>query len=102
MTETADGRRQGPPGASQALGWQVLGVHSFFFLIIKFIFLALEKLASGSISSASPLLGRPHVVGWAGPAGVFELLGGCLIGKWDKGDHLPYSPLEAYSSEGPF
>ena len=32
----------------------------------------------------SPLLGRSHVVGRAGPAGVFELLGGYLIGKWDK------------------
>ena len=44
----------------------------------------LEKLASGRSPSASPLLGRPHVVGWAGPAGVFRLLGGCLVGKWDK------------------
>ena len=44
----------------------------------------LEKLASGRSPSVSPLLGRPHVVGQAGPAGVFELLEGCLIGKWDK------------------
>ena len=44
----------------------------------------LEKLASGWSPSASPLLDRSHVIGQAGPAGVFELLGGCLIGKWDK------------------
>ena len=35
----------------------------------------LEKLASGRSSPASPLLSRSHVIGWAGPAGVFELLG---------------------------
>ena len=45
---------------------------------------SLEKLASGWSPFASPLLGRSHLIGWAGPAGVFELLGWCLIGKWDK------------------
>ena len=51
----------------------------------------LEKLASGWSPSASPLLDGPHVIGWARPLdpkvpldGVFELFGGCLIGKWDK------------------
>ena len=44
----------------------------------------LEKLASEWSPSASPLLGRSHIIGWAGPAGVFEILGGCLIGRWDK------------------
>ena len=31
-----------------------------------------------------------------------ELLRGCLTGKWDRGDHLRYSRLEACSSEGSF
>ena len=44
----------------------------------------LEKLASGWSPSASPLLGRSYVIGWVGPAGVFELLGGFLVGKRDK------------------
>ena len=44
----------------------------------------LEKLASGWSSSASPLLGRSHIIGRAGPDGVFRLLGGCLTGKWNK------------------
>ena len=37
----------------------------------------LEKLASGWSPSASPLLGRSHATGWAGPAEVFKLFGGC-------------------------
>ena len=44
----------------------------------------LEKLASGRSSPASPLLSRSHVIGWAGPAEVFEFLRGCLTGKWDE------------------
>ena len=60
-----------------------------------------EKLASVS-QSASPLLGSSPAIGWAGASGVFELLGGCLMGKWDKGDHLLYSHVEACPSEGPF
>ena len=39
---------------------------------------------AGCLPPASPLLGRSHIVGQAGSAGVFELLGRCLIGKWDK------------------
>ena len=60
-----------------------------------------EKLACGWCPSATSLLGRSHIVGWAGPHGVFELLGGCLIDKQTRGDHLLYSCLETCSSEGP-
>ena len=35
----------------------------------------LEKLASERSPSASPLLGRSHVIGWARPAGVLSSLG---------------------------
>ena len=43
------------------------------------------------------VLGRSHVVGQAGPFGVFELIGGCLIGKWDK-----RRPLALWSFGGLF
>ena len=61
----------------------------------------LDKLASGWCPYASSLLGRSHTVEWAGPDGVFELLGCCLTDKWTRGDHLLYSYLETCSSEGP-
>ena len=57
----------------------------------------LEKLASGWSPSASTLLGRSYVVGRARTAGVFELLGSCLTGKWDK-----RRPLALWSSGGLF
>ena len=44
-----------------------------------------------------PVLGRSHVIGQAGPSGVFELIGGCLIGKWDK-----RRPLALWSFGGLF
>ena len=44
----------------------------------------LEKLASGWTPSARPLLGSSHTIVWVRPAGVFELLDVCLIGKWGK------------------
>ena len=61
----------------------------------------LDKLATRWCPSASSLLGRSHTVGSSGPDGVFELLGGWLIDKWTRGNHLLYSYLETCSSEGP-
>ena len=72
-----------PPQPSQS-GWESLQSILWMYLSWLIGIYTLEKLASGWSPSASPLLDRSHVVGRAGPAGVFELLEGCLIGKWDK------------------
>ena len=70
-----------PPQPSQS-GWESLQSILWMYLSWLIGIYTLEK--SGWSSSTSPLLGRSHAVGWAGPAGVFKLLGGCLTGKWDK------------------
>ena len=62
--------------------WESLQFIMWMYLSWLIGIYTLEK--SGWSPSTSPLLGRSHVVGWAGPAGVFELLGSCLTGKWDK------------------
>ena len=40
-----------------------------------YVFIPLRNWHLGESPSTSPLLGRPHLIGQAGPAGVFELLG---------------------------
>ena len=72
-----------PPQLSQS-GWESL--QSILWMYVSWLIgiYILEKLASGWSPSASPLLGRSHVIAHAGPAGVSKLLGGCLAGKWDK------------------
>ena len=72
-----------PPLRPSQSEWESLQPILWMHLTLIDIY-SLEKLSSGWSPSASPLLGRSHVIGWAGPAGVFELLGGCLIDKWDK------------------
>ena len=72
-----------PPQPSQSR-WESLQSILWMYLSWLIGIYTLEKLASGWSPSVSPVLDRSHVVGQDGPAGVFELLGGCLIGKWDK------------------
>ena len=57
-----------PPQPSQS-GWESLQSILWMYLSWLIGIYTLEKLASGWGPSASPLLGRPHIVGRAGPAG---------------------------------
>ena len=57
-----------PPQPSQSR-WESLQSILWMYLSWLIGIYTLEKLASGWSPSASPLLGRPHIVGWAGPAG---------------------------------
>ena len=70
-----------PPQPSQS-GWESLQLCMYVSWLIDIH--TFEKLASGWSLSASPLLGRSQAIEWAGLAGFFKLLEGCLIGKWDK------------------
>ena len=72
-----------PPQPSQ-FRWESLQSILWMYLSWLIGTYTLEKLASGWSSSVSPVLDRSLAIGWAGPAGVFKLLGGCLNGKWDK------------------
>ena len=85
-----------PPQPSQSR-WESLQSILWMYLSWLIGIYTLEKLASGWSPSASLLLGRSHVIGWAGIAGVSKLLGGCLTGKWDK-----RRPLALLSFEGLF
>ena len=69
-----------PPQPSQS-SWERLPSILWMYLSWLIDIYTLEKLPSGWSSSANPLLSRSHVIGWVEPTGVFELLGGCLIGK---------------------
>ena len=60
-------------------GWESLQPILWMYLSWLISIDTLEKLVSGWSPPASPLLGRPHVIGRAGPAEVFEFLGGRLI-----------------------
>ena len=89
------------PQPSQS-GWESLQSILWMYLSWLIGIYTLEKLTSGWSPSASSLLGRSHIIGLAGPAVVFEFLGGCLTGKWDKRRPFALCRLEACSSEGPF
>ena len=62
------------PQLSQS-GWESLQSILWMYLLQLLAIYTLEKLASGWNPSTSSLLGRSHVIGQAGPARVFELLG---------------------------
>ena len=82
-----------PPQPSQPR-WKSLQSILWMYLSWLIGIYTLEKLASGWSPSVTPLLGRSHIVGQAGPVGIFKFLGVYLIGKWDKKRSLAiWSPV---------
>ena len=73
-----------PPPQPSHSRWESLQSILWMYLSSLIGIYTLEKLVSGWSPSASPLRGRSLIVGQAGPTGVFEFLGDCLIGKRDK------------------
>ena len=67
-----------PPQPSQS-GWESLQSILWMYLSWLVSIYTFEKVESGWSPSASPLLDRSHVIGWAGLAGVFKILGDCLL-----------------------